>query len=185
MVASRLFWTVAIVGAIVDLATKSIIFGWIGQGEFHTVIDGFFRLSHVRNRGGVWGMGQNLTEWFAVVRFAALFVILYLLKTTRTDSRCFLAGLGLIFGGAIGNLFDTVYFGHVRDFLEFDLQFMIWPTFNIADSCITVGAFLLFLFFLRGEHAVGGAADGGTPGNGPAGGPDEPREGVDMKSSAP
>ena len=152
MVASRLFWAVAILGAVLDLVSKSAVFAQIGPGEAHTVVEGFFRLTHVRNRGGVWGMGQNLTEVFAVVRFCALFVILYLLKVTRTDSRAFLIGLGLIFGGAVGNLFDTVYFGHVRDFLEFDLQFMVWPTFNIADSCITVGAALLFVFFLRGEE---------------------------------
>jgi len=157
MIARPVFWAVAAFAAAADLASKTLVFDWLG-GEgprAYTVIEGFFRIATVRNEGGVWGIGQDFTWVFAAVRFAALFIILYLLRANRRPSIAFLVGLGLIFGGAIGNLWDTVALGAVRDFLEFDLQFMVWPTFNIADSCITVGAVLLFFhFFLGGERVT-------------------------------
>ena len=161
MIRSRLFWTVAVLGVVLDLVSKVWIFSNLGEYERQAVIEGFFTLARVENRGGVWGIGQNLTIGFAIVRFSALFVILYLLKATRDPSRAFLVGLGLIFGGAVGNLWDTVVHGHVRDFLEFNLGFMVWPTFNVADSCITVGAFLLFFhfFFLGGDEVGDGSKE--------------------------
>ena len=168
MVGSRAFWILAGGAAAVDLISKWWIFQWLGdEGRSYTVIEGFFTLRGVHNSGGVWGIGQDYRWAFAVVRLVALFVILYLYKTTRHRSAAFVVGLGLIFGGAVGNLWDTLFVtggaggggGGVRDFLEFDLQFMVWPTFNLADSFITVGAVFLFVhFFFVGEQLPGGAS---------------------------
>lgn len=153
MVTSRLFWILAFVVAAADLISKAVVFSWLEElGGPYTVIDGFFRLVRVMNTGGAWGIGQGNAEIFAIVRFAAIPIILAFLITTRTKSWLFPAGLGMVFGGAIGNLWDTVMLGGVRDFLEFDLQFAVFPSFNIADSGITVGATLVvvhFLFFDR------------------------------------
>jgi len=175
MVGSRAFWILAAAAASADLISKWAIFQWLGdEGRSYTVIEGFFTLRGVHNSGGVWGIGQDYRPVFAVVRLIALFVILFLFKTTRHRTVPFVIGLAFIFGGAVGNLWDTLFVtagpggqgGGVRDFLEFDLQFMVWPTFNLADSFITVGAVLLFVhFFFLGERVPADAGSTGSTGS--------------------
>ena len=147
------FWITSTLCVAADLASKYWIFSWIGHygatGKYHSVIPGFFAIRGTTNRGGIWGIGQDMHYVFAVVRVLALFIILFLLKSTRPASWLFSVGLGMVFGGALGNVWDTLVEGSVRDFLEFNLRFMMFPTFNIADSCITVGAALLLLHYLR------------------------------------
>jgi len=155
MVGYPVFWAVSAFCIVADLVSKWLVFRWVGvyrvTEKSITVIPGFFELRGVKNTGGIWGIGQDIPWLFAVVRFLALFLILYLLRASRRSQAMLHVGLALVFGGAIGNLWDTIVLGGVRDFLEFDLYFMVWPTFNLADSFITIGAAILIVhYFLAG-----------------------------------
>lgn len=84
-------------------------------------------------------------RWFFMI-FSALMsiIIIYWMQRTSTVAKKRLLGLALILGGALGNLIDRVYLGHVVDFIDVYYKTYHWPVFNIADSAITIGAILLF-----------------------------------------
>lgn len=94
-----------------------------------------------------WGLFSNATWVFVVITIVTGGLIVFiLLKTLKTMPRNLQLGLALVLSGAIGNLIDRVALGYVRDFIAFD--FMNFPVFNFADSCITVGAVLLIVSVL-------------------------------------
>ena len=112
------------------------------------VVPGFFNLTHVQNRGAAFGLfAESTSEWRVTVlvlfSLIALVVVSALLWKNSHAMTSTGVGLALILGGAIGNLWDRLVSGHVVDFLEFYLGSYHWPAFNIADSAIVIGAFLL------------------------------------------
>jgi len=114
------------------------------------VIPGFFNLAHVLNKGAAFGFLNNPdSNWqiwfFAAVTVAAVGFIYFLLSTADRGDRFFIWGLGLILGGALGNLVDRLRFGFVVDFLDFYVGDYHWPAFNIADIAITCGAFAVLV----------------------------------------
>lgn len=113
-----------------------------------TVIPGFFNISHVLNPGGAFGFfaGQSL----GVRRFIFLFLssavalfIIWLYRQIAARLTVLSYGLALIFGGAVGNLIDRFRFGKVVDFLDFYIGSAHWPSFNLADSAISIGMAVL------------------------------------------
>lgn len=101
-------------------------------------------LTLVRNTGAAFGLFRDQTIIFILISAAAIiFITFYLVKK---QVRYYLP-MALILGGAVGNLIDRLRFGHVIDFI--DLHF--WPVFNVADSCITIGAVILFFVIIRGK----------------------------------
>ena len=114
-----------------------------------SVIGDFFRLTHVENPGAAFSIGFDSPYvnriFFSILTFLMIFFILFLLK----QSKSFLEKLSFSFvlGGAIGNLIDRLIFGAVTDFFDFDFINIFgldrWPVFNIADSSIVVGVFIL------------------------------------------
>jgi len=104
----------------------------------------FFRLTYVRNLGGAFGtrLGGNIFYITAAI-IALLILILWLLKQQHLSIG--LTGIALMLGGAIGNLWDRFIMGKVVDFIDFGIGNIRWPTFNIADSAITVGIILLIV----------------------------------------
>lgn len=152
----RLFLITAAVVFGLDRITKAVAEAALRPGEFKAVIPGFFNIVYVLNKGAAFGMlNRGDIQWqrwfFIIATLIAMVLILYFVKTTRPHERLALFGLGLIFGGAVGNLIDRIYVGEVFDFLDFYLGPYHWPAFNIADSGITVGAGLLVLYFLRSK----------------------------------
>lgn len=114
------------------------------------VIPGFFNLVHVLNKGAAFGfLNQPDTNWqiwfFVAVTIFAVGFIYYLLTTADHGDRFFIWGLGLVLGGALGNLIDRVRFGFVVDFLDFHIGEYHWPAFNVADIAITCGAFSVII----------------------------------------
>lgn len=111
------------------------------------------RLTLVRNTGAAFGLFRDQTVIFILISaIAIIFIGFYLIKKRKTTpiaplENFFLTGLSLILGGAIGNLIDRLRFGYVVDFI--DLRF--WPVFNVADSCITIGAAILFFVIIRSK----------------------------------
>jgi signal peptidase II len=136
---------------LVDRATKLIIVRALEVHESIPVIGGFFSLTHLRNRAGVFGLGPQNPLIFTIASCAALVFLVYLFRTLEPHRRLQHVAFGLIMGGALGNLIDRVFGGErifqgaVTDFLDFSIRGHHWPPFNIADSAITVGVGL-FLF---------------------------------------
>ncbi len=102
------------------------------------LIKNFLYLTLVHNRGAAFGMFRNQLLIFVLISIFAIALIFYHLKNKKNSALSGIA-LSLILAGAIGNLIDRLRFGFVIDFL--DLR--VWPVFNLADSAITIAAFLL------------------------------------------
>ncbi|HZE26620.1 MAG TPA: signal peptidase II [Terriglobales bacterium] len=112
------------------------------------IIPGFFRLTHLENRGAAFGLfADSPSQWkvgiLVLFSVAALVVVSVLLWKSSHAMSTTGVGLALILGGAIGNLWDRLAAGHVTDFLLFYIGTYQWPAFNVADSAIVVGAGLL------------------------------------------
>jgi len=137
-----------------DQGTKVAIQGVLAPGERVPVIP-FFDLVLAFNRGAAFSFLADASGWqrgfFIAVALAATGLIFYLLHRHAGDLM-FCAGLGLILGGAIGNLWDRIALGHVVDFLLLYAYGYYFPAFNVADSAITIGAGLLLLDGFRGAR---------------------------------
>ena len=141
---------IALSAILLDRVTKVLIERLLPSGDAVVVIPGLFEITHVHNRGAAFGLfSDSSSEWRSVLLIGfstlALAVIAYLLWRSDHSLPTTAVGLSLILGGAIGNLWDRVVSGQVTDFLHFYIGNHIWPDFNVADSCIVVGAILLML----------------------------------------
>lgn len=125
-----------------------------------TVIPDFFDLVNIRNRGAAFGfLNRPDTDWqfwlFLAATGLAVWAIAMLARESR-DDQLLLAGLGLVLGGALGNLVDRLRFRAVVDFLDFYWGQWHWPAFNVADMGICAGALLTLLAFWRQARRRGG-----------------------------
>lgn len=137
--------SVAAVVVLVDQLTKWWAVDRLARGPVHVV--GTLDLELTRNTGSAFSLFQGDTAVLAVVALALLGGLAVLVRRSPSNGRA--AVLGLIIGGALGNLVDRVFRGDHGAVVDFvDLHF--WPTFNVADSCIVVGCVLLAVSFLRG-----------------------------------
>ena len=138
-----------------DLYSKHLIQQHFVFGDLHSVTS-FFDLVRYHNEGSAFGFLNDAGGWqkwfFNGISIVASVVIIYLLKK-HTDEKLFCAGLALVLGGAIGNLYDRITLGYVVDFLNFHLNNHYWPAFNVADSAICVGVGLLLLDSFKASKA--------------------------------
>ena len=141
---------IIIAGLIVlcDRMTKWLVAQKIALSDSVDVIPGVFRLTHVQNQGAAFGLfAESPSEWkvamLIMFSIAALAVVSALLWKNGNALNATAIALSLVFGGALGNLWDRVVSGKVIDFLDFYFGSHHWPAFNIADSAIVVGALLL------------------------------------------
>jgi signal peptidase II len=143
----------AAVVLVLDLVTKHLALARLLPGRPVAVIDGFFSLTLVMNPGLAFGMLAGTPagwRWLvALLSIGALAVLAVVgLRMLPTGGRFTPLALGLIFGGAVGNLIDRARFGAVVDFLDFYWRGYHWPAFNVADASISVGVLLLALRML-------------------------------------
>lgn len=130
------FWSVAVFVFLLDRLTKFFVTKYI---PVNASIDfSIVSLSHVTNTGTAFGFLKN-ASWFFIVFAAAVSVFLILKHKTFTKSMQPI--LGLILGGALGNLVDRVFYGAVIDFIDFHF----WPVFNVADAAVSIAVVLLLL----------------------------------------
>jgi len=150
-----LFLGAILLGVIVDQWTKGLAFDAVsmtvrGPAEIE-VIKGFFYITEVRNPGAMWGLFQSVPSdvWIVLRGTIALALATYVLCQKSLSAWLTLA-FGLILTGALGNLYDNCFApqGMVRDFVQWIFWGWRFPAFNVADSCITVGATILFVHFL-------------------------------------
>jgi signal peptidase II len=153
-------YVLALAGVIValDQLTKMMVLGRLVPGIPVTVADGWLALTLVMNPGLAFGLlGSVPPAWRWTI---ALLSVVALLVLARVALRVLPGGgwagslaVGLIFGGAVGNLIDRVRFGAVVDFVDVHWRGWHWPAFNVADSAITVGVTVLALRLLTTRPA--------------------------------
>jgi signal peptidase II len=141
----------ALIVVLLDQVTKHL-FWRLGQN--HEIIPGYFNITLVKNAGAAFGMFQGARVFFVTASFLAVGLIIYLGLRLPPAQRTRRILLGLILGGAIGNLIDRVASGEVIDFLQIGVAGHYWPVFNIADAGVTVGAALLILYALRSQRTL-------------------------------
>ncbi len=150
-----IFFLLVLVMMALDQLSKFIVLKVIPLYTHVRVIPGFFDLTHVRNRGAIFGFfaqsGNRLIHYLLLAAsLAALGMIIYYFFKTSSRDTLLKFSLSLVLAGALGNLLDRIFRGYVIDFLDVYIKNRHWPTFNVADSCISVGAFFLILvFFFR------------------------------------
>ena len=150
---------IALGAILLDRVTKIVIERTLAASDAINVIPGFFQITHVHNRGAAFGLfSESPASWkvamLVLFSLVALVVVSALLwKNSHTMSSTGV-GLALILGGALGNLWDRVLAGHVVDFLLFYLGSYQWPAFNVADTAIVIGAFLLVSEILFAKPAA-------------------------------
>lgn len=131
-----------------DQITKAIVQQKFYLGETVEVIPNLFHFTYVRNPGAAFGMFGHSPDWIRIPLFfgvpvIACFWLLYLIWTTRNTKKLQCLAYSLIFAGAVGNLIDRFSMNYVVDFLDFFWGTHHFPAFNIADSAITIAAFIL------------------------------------------
>ncbi|OGR84823.1 MAG: signal peptidase II [Elusimicrobia bacterium RIFCSPHIGHO2_02_FULL_57_9] len=130
---------------LIDRLSKYWAIHWL-MPKASTPLLPFFHFTYVENTGAAFGIGFQRNGFFIALTIALLGVLLYLQKAWADKNSWIQIGLLLVTGGALGNLYDRLAYGHVIDFLDF----RIWPVFNAADSCVTIGA-LCLAWGMRGE----------------------------------
>lgn len=132
---------------IVDQVTKFVVRSLVVDGAWSMpLLPGFMRFEFVANRGASFGMGEGFGLVFAVLAIAVSVGIVWYINRAQALSKVELVGLGMVMGGAIGNMFDRVIYGYVTDFLC--TEFISFPVFNIADIGITCGVAIALVGFL-------------------------------------
>ncbi len=148
---------VGAVATALDQISKAVVMAKIPINQGFPVIDGFFNLVHVRNRGAAFGfLNRSDIEWqfwvFAAFTVVALCMVLFMLRGVRSGQWFCISAFGCILGGAMGNFIDRLRFRQVVDFLDFHIGNLHWPAFNVADIAICYGviAFALITIFTPG-----------------------------------
>jgi signal peptidase II len=140
---------IALIAFILDQFTKEIVFGKLEKtkNEVIEIISNILHFERVTNTGGFWGIFHGKNTLIMITNlcvFPLLIVLFYkfifLSALTRT-------GLALIIGGAVGNIWDRIFYGYVRDFVA--IVIIRWPIFNLADVFISIGAILVIFYLLK------------------------------------
>ena len=124
-----------------DQWTKHLVLRFVSPEEPRIIISNFFHLVNVTNTGAAFGSFRNNNTFFIVISSIALLIVVGLLMRRRSPDFWRDASLALLLAGILGNLTDRLLYGHVIDFLLFDLHVRFahpWPAFNVADSCISI-----------------------------------------------
>ncbi|MFH1087795.1 MAG: signal peptidase II [Chloroflexota bacterium] len=158
---ATLLWSTAALVVAADQLTKLWAVGNLAPDR-QLRLTGFLQLTYGENTGAVFGLFQGQSSALTVAGLAGLLALFLIYRHWPWDVPAGFAALGLLFGGAVGNLSDRILRGYVVDFLDFHIgELFHWPAFNIADSAITIGVFLLVYYGLsvqrrrKCDHAPG------------------------------
>ncbi len=154
-----LVWmALAAVVVFADQLSKLAIIKWIALYE-KVPLNSFMNLTHQRNTGAAFSFladAGGWQRWFFVVLASVVSVVIavWLWRIRNSGYRVLAAGLALVLGGAVGNLIDRIYLGYVTDFIQVWFGSWAFPSFNIADAGISVGAALLIIdaLFISGRE---------------------------------
>ena len=143
----RWLWLSAVM-LILDQVTKYWTIHSLALHQSYDIFS-FFSFTYVRNYGAAFSFLGDAGGWqkylFTTIAIAVSSYLIYLLKNNNAREYWLNSAYALILSGAIGNVIDRIIFGYVIDFLDFDLGFYRWPTFNIADIAIFIGAAIMII----------------------------------------
>lgn len=137
---------ISLVAVICDQALKLYIVDHFHVGESRPVIPHLISFYYLQNNGAAWNIFPGQMILFYLISVIAIGVTLYYLFDPKYQSKIFNTGLALVLGGIIGNFIDRLRLHYVIDMIQLD--FVNFNIFNIADSCITIGIILIFIYLL-------------------------------------
>ncbi|MDA8428286.1 MAG: signal peptidase II [Geobacteraceae bacterium] len=143
-----IFTGISMLVLAIDQGTKSYIIRSMELYSSIAVVENFFNITYLRNRGAAFGIFADSAfrlPFFILVAFVALLFILFMVRKLSDQQKLSAVALSLIFSGALCNLIDRVRLGEVTDFLDVYWRGHHWPAFNVADSAIFVGVVLIAL----------------------------------------
>ena len=159
------FYLIALLTIAADQAAKVIVAGRMALGHRIPIIPGLLYLTHSENPGAAFGMLPSATGWL-IVAGVVIIVILLVYGRRMAGCRPLWIGLAMQIGGAAGNLIDRIFrgeslfHGRVVDFIDVQItSSYTWPTFNIADIGITVGAVLIAYCIITGKDGILGGVE--------------------------
>ena len=162
---SRLCSYITALGILaLDQLTKRLALGALELHHPEAVLGNFVRFTLAWNQGAAFSMPWGGPLFLTLVTSAAVVMVSIFIWKLGKHSPLFLAGLGAILGGALGNLLDRIMHGKVVDFIDIGGSGWRWPTFNVADIAITVGGIILVILY-RKEAAAGNALKEDTNGS--------------------
>jgi signal peptidase II len=133
---------------IADQVTKSLLVDALDPGESMSVVGDLVRLVHAQNNGGLFGMFRDAAPIFAAASIGVIGLIAWYHGQAGRNPYLTLT-LGLLLGGAVGNLIDRIRYGYVVDFVDAGIGTLRWYTFNVADAAISGALVLLVVLALR------------------------------------
>ena len=145
----------------VDQLTKHLVLRFISPYDARIVVPDFFSLVNVTNTGAAFGSFRGNNTFFIVISVVALVVVTVLLIRRSQPDPWRDPSLALLLAGILGNLTDRLLYGHVIDFLLFNLHIPYadpWPAFNVADSCISIAVALFVIHSFRTQRSTGKTA---------------------------
>jgi signal peptidase II len=140
-----MFFAVILATFLIDQVSKAAVQSLMFLGESIPVAPPFFHLTYIMNPGAAFGLLAYQTPLFIAVGVLLMIGVLVVYRKIPAKKALVRYGLGLVLGGALGNLADRLRYGRVVDFLDF----RVWPVFNLADAAIFIGACLLVWELLR------------------------------------
>ena len=140
-----------------DQLTKQLVLRFISPYEARIIVPDFFSLVNVTNTGAAFGSFKGNNVFFILISIIALVVVTILLQRPRQRDAWRDLSLALLLAGILGNLTDRLLYGHVIDFLLFNLHVRYadpWPAFNVADSCISIAVVLFIIHSFRRQKSL-------------------------------
>lgn len=137
---------------LIDISSKYIISKIVTLGNSIDIIKDFLRISYVKNTGAAFSILDGNTLLVTIIGIVIIIMIIWYLYKNKVNKMIDKIGYSLILGGSIGNLFDRVCYGYVRDFIDIQIGEYNYPIFNLADSFIVIGVILLLISAWRDKH---------------------------------
>lgn len=142
---------------LIDQVTKFAAAAFLSLHQRMTIIPGFFHLTYVENSGAAWSMLEGKMWFFYIISVIALVAMVMFYRNQDQDNAWIQMALVLMIAGTAGNFIDRLCFQYVRDFLDFIILGYDFPVFNIADSALCIGVFLIIAdVFMENKRVMSG-----------------------------
>jgi len=149
---------IMLVTLLLDQFSKYLITSRMLLGESLPIFPPVFYITYILNPGAAFGILANRTNFFIVLSLLVIVAVLVMYRYLPKGKTLMTLAIGLVVGGALGNLIDRVRLGHVIDFLDF----RVWPIFNLADAAIVIGAVLIIIDIWRSDKVKQQRVDAGA-----------------------
>ena len=136
---------ITILLVVIDQVSKVLINNYLRLNESIKIINRFFYITNAHNEGAAWSILSGNTLLLVIITFISIYLIY---KYTKEYKGIFKY---ILYGGIIGNLIDRIFYGYVRDFIDFRIFNYNYPVFNISDICIFIGIFILIIKIVKDE----------------------------------